>query len=70
MNIEQLGFGTLVLMIIVVIIAILITQYIWNIVMPDVFGTKQITFWQTVGLLILTNIFFGGHCNASSITNY
>jgi len=70
MNIEQIGFGMVVLMIIVVIISILITQYIWNAVMPDVFGTKQITFWQTIGLLILTNIFFGGYCNAYAVSSY
>lgn len=38
--------------------------------MPDVFGTKQIGFWQTVGLLILVNILFGGHCNAVAFYHY
>jgi hypothetical protein len=38
--------------------------------MPDVFRTNEIGFWQTVGLLILVNILFGGHCNASTISYY
>ena len=64
----QFDFGTFVLVIVFIVIIILITQYIWNIVMPDVFGIKQVTFWQTLGLLILANIFFGGHSNNASIT--
>lgn len=59
-------FG-LIFLIVVFIIAVLITQLVWNMVMPDVFGTKQINFWQTVGLLILSGIFFSGHCNASNM---
>ena len=30
--------------------------------MPDIFSVGKITFWQTLGLLILTNIFLGGQC--------
>jgi hypothetical protein len=71
MNMAEVGFGTLVIVIVVFILAILIVQYIWNAVMPDIFpGSKQIGFWQTFGLLILANIIFGGHCNASSIHYY
>lgn len=70
MNMADLGFGAFVIAIVVFILAILIVQFIWNAVMPDVFGTKQIGFWQTVGLLILVNILFGGHCNASTISYY
>ena len=70
MNMAEVGFGSLVMVIVVFIIAILIVQYIWNAVMPDVFGTKQISFWQTVGLLILVNILFGGHANAVTFAHY
>jgi hypothetical protein len=38
--------------------------------MPDIFGTKQIGFWHSVGLLILANILFGGHCNSIAFANY
>ena len=33
---------------------------LWNAVVPAVFDLKPITFWQTLGLLILSKIFFGG----------
>lgn len=38
-----------------------IFQWIWNAVIPDVFGLKKITLWQTLGILILASILFGGH---------
>ena len=38
-----------------------IFQLIWNAVIPDVFGLKQITLWQALGILILASILFGGH---------
>jgi hypothetical protein len=70
MNIAEVTFGFVVIALVVFILAILIVQYIWNAVMPDVFGTKQIGFWQTVGLLILSNILFGCHMNSTSFHHY
>lgn len=34
--------------------------YLWNWLMPGLFGLHVITFWQTLGLLALSRIFFGG----------
>lgn len=34
-----------------------ITMWIWNAVMPVIFGLPEITFWQTVGLCWLCNFF-------------
>ena len=39
----------------------LIFRWIWNRTVPAVFGLKEITFWQAVGILILASILFGGH---------
>lgn len=36
-----------------------LVQYLWNRVMPDLFGLKEITYWQAFALLILAKIFFG-----------
>ena len=36
-----------------------IVQVLWNHLMPDIFGLKAITFWQGLGLLVLSWIFFG-----------
>jgi len=33
---------------------------LWNWLMPAVFGWHVITFWQAVGLLVLSKILFGG----------
>jgi hypothetical protein len=32
---------------------------LWNLVVPDVFGLRPITFWQAVGLLALSWLLFG-----------
>ncbi len=37
-----------------------ITMYLWNNLMPAIFGLKVITFWQALGLLLLGKILFGG----------
>lgn len=60
-------FLNLIVLIISIVIIVFITQLLWNFVMPGVFGTKELEFWQTLALLILAGIFFGGHCNASSV---
>lgn len=38
----------------------LLLQWLWNITMPDVFGLKEITFWQALRLLIISGLLFGG----------
>lgn len=35
-------------------------MWLWNALMPVLFGLKAIHFWQAVGLLALTRILFGG----------
>jgi len=32
---------------------------LWNWLMPSIFGLRQISFWQALGLVILSKIFFG-----------
>ena len=51
----------LVVALIALLIFTVIFQWIWNAVIPDVFGIKQITIWQALGILILASILFGGH---------
>jgi hypothetical protein len=33
---------------------------LWNALIPPIFGLRSITFWQALGLLVLTKILFGG----------
>src|SRR5262252_1623774 len=37
-----------------------IVMQLWNWVMPAVFGWHAITFWQALGLLLLSKLLFGG----------
>jgi hypothetical protein len=38
-----------------------IVMKLWNWLLPSLFGWRQITFWQALGLLALCRILFGGH---------
>ncbi len=37
-----------------------IVLQLWNWLLPPLFGWRQITFWQALGLLVLSRILFGG----------
>lgn len=38
----------------------LLTQYLWNWLVPELFAGPQISYWQTLGLLVLSKIIFSG----------
>jgi hypothetical protein len=37
-----------------------IVQQLWNWLLPPLFGFRQVTFWQALGMLVLCRILFGG----------
>jgi len=37
-----------------------IVMQLWNWLLPPLFGWRQVTFWQALGLLALCRILFGG----------
>jgi uncharacterized membrane protein len=37
-----------------------VVRQLWNWLLPPIFGWRQITFWQAVGILALCRILFGG----------
>jgi hypothetical protein len=37
-----------------------VVMHLWNWLLPPLFGWRQITFWQGLGLLVLCRILFGG----------
>jgi uncharacterized membrane protein len=37
-----------------------IVRLLWNWLLPQLFGWREITFWQALGLLALCRILFGG----------
>jgi len=47
-----------------VLLAVLMTavvMWLWNWLMPELFNLSVITFWQALGILVLSKILFGGH---------
>jgi len=36
-----------------------VAMSLWNWLMPELFGLKAISYWQAIGLLVLSWIFFG-----------
>ncbi|HET6253740.1 MAG TPA: hypothetical protein VFE32_06690 [Puia sp.] len=53
-------FGILILAIIGIFAFGSIVMLLWNALMPDIFHLPLITFWQALGLLLLTKILFSG----------
>jgi hypothetical protein len=48
-----------------------VVKGLWNALMPDLFGWHTITFWQGLGLLLLSKILFGGfHRHAGGGRNH
>jgi len=37
-----------------------IVMQLWNWLLPPLFGWREVTFWQALGLLVLSRILFGG----------
>jgi hypothetical protein len=37
-----------------------VVQLLWNWLLPPLFGWREITFWQALGILALCRILFGG----------
>jgi len=54
--------GFLLVIIIAFVIAIIMgfpMMWLWNALMPSIFGLTKITFWQGVGLNLLSGLLFG-----------
>ncbi len=44
----------------------LVIMWLWNELMPVIFGLPKVTYWQGIGLLILSSILFGRPGSSSS----
>ncbi|MCP4284986.1 MAG: hypothetical protein GY792_11105 [Gammaproteobacteria bacterium] len=42
-------------------IIVVIFRWLWYSTIPDVFGIREVSFWQAVKILLLAGILFGGH---------
>ncbi len=56
-------WASIPLVLIGLIVTIFILQWLWNTTMPDVFGLKKITYFQTLKILIISMILTGGGSN-------
>ena len=54
------GLMFVLLLVLCTAIAGFLFMSLWNWLMPALFGLRLITFWQALGLLILSKILFGG----------
>lgn len=36
-----------------------LVKWIWNLLMPELFGLKEITYWQAFGMVVLAKLLFG-----------
>ena len=50
--------GVIVMIVMIALIMAFPTLWLWNWLMPEIFGLTTITFWQALGLNFLTGIFF------------
>jgi hypothetical protein len=50
--------GIVVLVVAVAILFCLPVMWLWNAFIPDIFGLKEISFWQAFGLSLLSGILF------------
>jgi len=51
-------FATIALLIILALIMALPTMWLWNWLMPEIFGLIKIGFWHALGLNMLSGILF------------
>ena len=51
----------IVIALVLVAIVVVIFRWLWNSTMPEVFGVKELSFGQSLKILILAGILFGGH---------
>jgi succinate dehydrogenase hydrophobic anchor subunit len=51
----------LAIALVIVAILVVIFRWLWNSTLPDVFGVREVTFWQAFKIMLLASILFGGH---------
>ncbi len=61
--IGMIVFGTIAIVGLAILFGFVL-MWLWNWLMPDLFGLTTITYWQAVGLFILLKILLGG-CGGS-----
>ena len=68
MGLDNFLIGTLVVIGAIVLIGLLLTiptYFLWNWIMPDVFGMNKITMIQALGITMLSGILFSNKTGSS-----
>ncbi|MFA9388274.1 MAG: hypothetical protein ACERKD_00615 [Prolixibacteraceae bacterium] len=47
-----------------------VVMLLWNWLMPALFNLSVITYWQALGVLVLSKILFGSHGSSGHIRSY
>ena len=61
---EGQGVGAVVgiaIALVLIAIFVVVFRWLWNSTMPEVFGVKELSFGQSLKILILAGILFGSH---------
>lgn len=53
-------FKILAMVVVAIIVFTTLVMLLWNALLPDILGVKSISFFQALGILILSKILFGG----------
>lgn len=43
-----------------------IVMWLWNALLPDIIGVNPVTYWQAMGILVLSKILFGNFSSGGS----
>ena len=54
-----LGPPVILLWIVLVFVSAAILMWLWNITIPDVFGLRELQYWQAFRLLLIAGLLFG-----------
>ena len=54
-----LGPPIILLWIVLVFVSAAIIMWLWNITIPDVFGLRELQYWQAFRLLLIAGLLFG-----------
>ncbi|SHK47008.1 hypothetical protein SAMN02745123_01963 [Desulforamulus aeronauticus DSM 10349] len=47
------------IIVLIVVVATVVFKWLWNTTIPQIFGLKEITYWQSLRLLLIAWLLFG-----------
>jgi len=59
-KIFRFGFLGIVMFLAMIAVFSVAAMFLWNALMPEIFGLRVLNYWQAAGIVILARILFGG----------